>query len=125
MNNIAKLLRKRPTETEKLLWRYLRSKQIEGFKFRRQQPIDNYVVDFVCFDNKIVVEVDGGQHAVDKEKDIERDIYLKKHGFKVLRFWNNDVLTNIGGVLEKIRENCLFHPPLTPPVKGGEFTHLK
>ena len=125
MNNIAKLLRKRPTETEKLLWRYLRSKQIDGFKFRRQQPIDNYVVDFVCFDNKIVIEVDGGQHAVDKEKDIERDNYLKKHGFKVLRFWNNDVLTNIGGVLEKIRENCLSHPPLTPPVKGGEFTHLK
>ena len=61
MNNIAKLLRKRPTETEKLLWRYLRSKHINGFKFRRQQPIDNYVVDFVCFDNKIVIEVDGGE----------------------------------------------------------------
>lgn len=125
MNNIARLLRKRPTETEKLLWRYLRSKQIDGFKFRRQQAIDNYVVDFVCLDRKIIIEVDGGQHAVDKEKDIERDTYLKKHDFKVLRFWNNDVLTNIGGVLDMIRGNCLSHPPLTPPVKGGEFTPLK
>jgi very-short-patch-repair endonuclease len=125
LNNIARLLRKRPTETEKLLWRYLRSKQIDGFKFRRQQPIDNYVVDFVCFDKKIIIEVDGGQHAADKEKDIERDNYFKKHGFKVLRFWNNDVFKNIGGVLEKIRENCLSRPPLTPPVKGGEFTPLK
>jgi len=103
----------------------LRSKQIDGFKFRRQQAIDNYVVDFVCLDRKIIIEVDGGQHAVDKEKDIERDTYLKKHDFKVLRFWNNDVLTNIGGVLDMIRGNCLSHPPLTPPVKGGEFTPLK
>jgi very-short-patch-repair endonuclease len=120
LNNIAKNLRKKSTEAEKLLWRYLRLKQLEGLKFRRQQPIDNYMVDFVCFENRIVIEVDGGQHTIEKEKDIERDNYLKKYGFKVLRFWNNDVLTNISGVLEVIRENCLNHPPLTPPVKGGE-----
>jgi very-short-patch-repair endonuclease len=102
------------------LWRHLRARQLEGLKFRRQQPIDNYIVDFVCFEKRIVIEVDGGQHMVEKEKDTERDDHLKRHGFRVLRFWNNDVLTNIGGVLEVIRDNCLNHPPLTPPVKGGE-----
>jgi very-short-patch-repair endonuclease len=117
---MAKNLRKRPTEAEKLLWKHLKANQFEGFKFRRQQPIDNYIVDFVCFVNRVVIEVDGGQHAIEKEKDIERDNYLKKHGFKILRFWNNDVLANISGVLEVIRRNCLSHPPLTPPVKGGE-----
>jgi very-short-patch-repair endonuclease len=112
LNNIGKALRKRPTDVEKLLWKHLRAKQIEGFKFRRQQPIDNYIVDFICLENRVVIEVDGGQHAVEKEKDRERDNYLQRHGFKVLRFWNNDVLQNIKGVLEVIREKCLSHPPV-------------
>ena len=119
---IAKELRKRSTDAEKLLWKQLRLRQLEGVKFRRQQPIDNnYIVDFVCFEKRLIIEVDGGQHAVEQEKDIERDRYLKKHGFKVLRFWNNEVLTNIEGVLEVIRENCLKHPPLNPlPSREGE-----
>ena len=112
-------LRKRSTEAEKLLWQHLRSRQLEGLKFRRQQPIDNYIVAFVCLEKRIIIEVDGGQHAVEKGKDIKRDDYLEKNGFRVLRFWNNDVLTNINGTLEIIRRNCLNHPPLTPPVKGG------
>jgi very-short-patch-repair endonuclease len=87
-------------------------------KFRRQQPVDNYIVDFVCFEKRIVIEADGGQHGT--VNDIDRDSYLKRHGFNVLRFWNNEILTNIEGVLEVIRENCLDHPPLAPPVKGGE-----
>ncbi|MBW2039880.1 MAG: endonuclease domain-containing protein [Deltaproteobacteria bacterium] len=119
-DNIARILRKRPIDAEKLLWRHLRAKQMNGFKFRRQQPIDNCIVDFASFENRIIIKVDGGQHAVEKERDIERDNYLKRHGFKILRSWNNDVLTNISGVLEVIKENCLSHPPLTPPVKGGE-----
>jgi len=117
---IARNLRKRFTDAEKLLWRYLRAKQVEGFKFRRQQPIGNYIVDFVCFEKGVVIEVDGGQHAVEREKDKERDKWLKGQDLKVLRFWNNEVLTNTGGVLEVIREQCLSHPPLTPPIKGGE-----
>ena len=93
-------------------------RQMEGFKFRRQQPIDKYIVDFVCFENRVIIEVDGGQHSA--EKDIERDSYLKRHGFKVLRFWNNEVLTNISGVLEVIRKDCLSHPPLNPlPSREG------
>jgi very-short-patch-repair endonuclease len=132
---LGKALRKRPTDAEQLLWRYLKMKQMEGLKFRRQQPIDNYIVDFVCFENRIIIEVDGGQHAAENHKDRERDSYLQQLGFKVLRFWNNEVLQNTNGVLETIRRNCLSHPPLnplpsregkksrvpvqSPPVKGG------
>jgi len=114
---IARNLRKRFTEAEKLLWRYLRARQLEGLKFRRQQPIGNYIVDFVCFEKGLVIEVDGGQHAIEIEKDSERDKWLKGQKYEVLRFWNNEVLTHIEEVLEVIRERC--HPPLAPPIKGG------
>ena len=117
----AKALRKRSTDVERLLWRYLRAKQIGGLKFRRQQPIGQYIVDFACFEKKIVIEVDGGQHAVERRKDTERDEWLRSQGFKVLRFWNNEVLTNTQGVLEIIRISCLSHPPLNPlPSREGK-----
>jgi very-short-patch-repair endonuclease len=103
---IAKTLRKKSTDAENVLWKQLRRKQLEGLKFRRQQPIDNYVVDFVCFEKRIVIEVDGGQHSIERDKDSERDNYLVINGFKVLRFWNNEVLQNIEGVLEMIRKSC-------------------
>ncbi|NCO60259.1 endonuclease domain-containing protein [bacterium] len=114
ITSLAKSLRKNPTDAEQLLWSRLKMRQIEGFKFRRQQPIGNYIVDFVCLDNRIVIEVDGGQHAEEKNKDRERDTYLQRYGFKVLRFWNNDVLRNTEGVLEVIRDACLKNPPLNP-----------
>ena len=119
INIIAKNLRKRSTHAEILLWRHLRAKQLEGLKFKRQQPVGNYIVDFVCFKKQIVIEVDGGQHAIEKDKDKERDRWLEGQGFRVLRFWNNEVVVNIEGVLEVIRGSCLNHPPLTPPIKGG------
>ena len=123
MNNniiaLAKKLRKNSTPAENLLWSHLRAEQLEGLKFRRQQLIGNYIIDFVCFEKKIVIEVDGGQHAIEKEKDSIRDEWLKGQGFKVLRFWNNEVLMNIESVLEVIRKVCLS-PSLTPPIKGGE-----
>jgi very-short-patch-repair endonuclease len=97
--NTAKTLRKSQTDAEKLLWRHLRAKQMKGLKFRRQQPIGNYVVDFVFLEKSLVIEVDGGQHA-DNAKDEERDAWLTSEGFKVLRFWNNEVLTNINGILD-------------------------
>ena len=81
---------------------------MEGFKFRRQQPIGDYVVDFVCFAKHIVVEADGGQHSL--QNDIKRDEWLKKQGFKVLGFWNNDILKNVSGVLKIIRKNCMESP---------------
>ena len=100
----AKTLRQRSTDAERLLWRYLRSNQLHGVKFRRQQPIGKFIVDFVCFSEKLIIELDGGQHAQEKDrlKDSTRDYWLKQQGFKVLRFWDTDVLTNIEGVVETI-----------------------
>ena len=103
----TKSLRKNATRAETLLWNRIRSRQIEGIKFRRQQPIENYIVDFVTFEKRIIIELDGGQHANQKHKDQQRDKRLTADGFTVLRFWNNDVLENINAVLEIIRRNCL------------------
>lgn len=90
-----------------MLWSRLRNSQVDGVKFRRQQPIETYIVDFVSFEKKIVVELDGSQHTENEEYDAQRDACLRKNGFKVLRFWNNDVIENIDGVLEVIRLQCL------------------
>jgi very-short-patch-repair endonuclease len=110
---LGKALRNRPTDAEQFLWKYLRLKQMEGLKFRRQQPIDNYIVDFICLEKRIIIEVDGGQHATQKDDDTVRDKYLRQQGFHVLRFWNNEVLQNINGVLEDISDR-VYHPPLNP-----------
>ena len=101
---------------------HLKNKQIEAVKFRRQEPIGKYIVDFVAFEKRLVIEIDGSQHVDEneKDKDRQRDEWLNSQGFKVLRFWSNEVLQNLEGVLETIRVNCLCHPPLTPPIKGGE-----
>ncbi len=101
----ARALRKNPTDAERLLWKHLRMNQLEGLRFRRQVPIDNYIVDFACLDKRLVIEADGGQHN-GSEADRIRDDYLKSQGFKIVRFWNNDILTNISGVLEAIRKAC-------------------
>ncbi len=100
----ARTLRKQATNAEKLLWHYLRAKQLGGLKFRRQQPIGKYIVDFICFSHKLVIELDGGQHAQpsNQRRDQQRDTWLQEQGFKVLRFWNNDVVNNIEGVVETI-----------------------
>jgi very-short-patch-repair endonuclease len=93
----ARKLRKSMTDAERALWRLLRGRRLEGWVFRRQQPIDRYIVDFVCFEARLVIEVDGGQHA-DSVRDKKRDAHLRAQGFQVLRLWNNDVLTNADGV---------------------------
>jgi very-short-patch-repair endonuclease len=110
----ARKLRRRSTEAEKALWRRLRNRQLDGFKFRRQQIIGAYIVDFVSLEDKFVIEVDGGQHAWEKDKDRERDGWLQEQGFRVLRFWNNDVLENLEGVLERI-EALLLTGAQPPP----------
>lgn len=102
---LAKKLRYESTEAEKLVWRYLRARRLDGLKFRRQHPIGGYIADFVCLENRIIIEIDGGQHANEKNKDREREAWLKNQGFKVLRFWNNEVLENLEGILEVIRSN--------------------
>src|SRR4051794_9730961 len=94
----ARSLRKNATEAEQRLWRHLRGRYLEAFKFRRQRPVGPYIVDFICMECGLIVEVDGGQHAeVRKSYDEQRDAYLHRHGYRVLRFWNNDVMANIEG----------------------------
>src|SRR3990167_7615302 len=129
----AKELRKKQTDAERFLWKHLRARQIEGIKFRRQQPVGKFIVDFVSYEKKIVLELDGSQHIDAKAEDKERDAWFSEQGFQVLRFWSNEVLENLEGVLEVIRERIspspnpshqgrgivslqIAHPPLTPPI---------
>jgi very-short-patch-repair endonuclease len=105
----ARELRKNLTDAEKLLWSRLRAKQMESFKFRRQEQIGRFIVDFVCYENQLIVEADGGQHAVEREKDAERTAWLNAEGFRVLRFWNHEILANLEGVMEVIERH--LHPP--------------
>jgi very-short-patch-repair endonuclease len=104
--NLVKELRCGQTDAEGKIWANLRAKRLSGIKFRRQQPIGNYIVDFVSFEQKLIIEVDGGQHneAPNIEKDEKRTKYLESKGYRVIRFWDNDVLENIEGVMFKINE---------------------
>lgn len=117
----AKNQRKHSTDAEQLLWRCLRAKRMEGLKFRRQQPIGPYITDFVCFERKIVIEVDGGQHAEFVEKDRERDRWFKEQDYRVLRFWNHEVLSKTEAVLDAIRRTALNTLPLPLPSREGEL----
>lgn len=103
----AKILRRNATDAERILWRHLQAKQMEGVKFRRQQPIEGYIVDFVSFEKRLVIELDGGQHILNRDEDVVRDQCLNRNGFNVLRFWNHEVMQNREGVLETIRKACL------------------
>lgn len=112
--SFAKDLRNNSTDVERKLWQHLRNSQLEGIKFRRQQVIEDYIVDFVSFSPKVAIELDGGQHTQNQEYDQRRDECLSKNGFVVLRFWNNEVIENIEGVLEVIRRQCLEIVSPTP-----------
>jgi len=102
LTNKAKSLRRNQTDVEHLLWQKLRNRQLLNFKFRRQFPIDPFIVDFTCLELKLIIELDGSQHFEQAQYDNERSFYLAQRGFKVIRSWNNDVINNIEGVLEKI-----------------------
>jgi len=95
--NRARELRKDMTPAERRLWTILQRRQIEGFHFRRQCPIGRYIADFACLEARLLIEVDGGQH-MDAAADVRRDTFLREEGFQVLRFWNNEVMTNLEGV---------------------------
>jgi very-short-patch-repair endonuclease len=124
----ARQLRRDMTPSERRLWWRLRELSPEGSHFRRQATIGPYFADFVCHTTKLVIEIDGGQHgvAVRIERDLKRDAYLKRNGYRVLRFWNNDLRENIDGVLmvicdalQKVRTPPTPDPP-PPPAGGGE-----
>ena len=104
--HIARKLRKNSTIQERILWKILRNRQFKNLKFRRQFPIGEYIVDFVCEEKRIVIELDGGQHNETENiiKDIERMRFIESEGYKVIRFWNNDILNNLEGVFKILNE---------------------
>lgn len=106
-------LRRTQTDAEGKLWAQLRSRQVQGAKFRRQHAIGPYIVDFCCPERQLVVEVDGGQHALHGHADGVRTEFLAQQGYRVLRYWNNEVITNMEGVLERISE-VLENPHPSP-----------
>jgi very-short-patch-repair endonuclease len=110
----SRKMRKAPTKAERVLWEFLRKRRIEGYKFRRQQPMGSYIVDFICFEKRLIIELDGGQHATNKQYDHDRTAWLSARGYRVLRFWNNEVLTNTNGVLTVIHR---YLPPPAQPVR--------
>jgi very-short-patch-repair endonuclease len=108
-------LRRNATDVERRLWWYLRGRRFESFKFRRERPIGPYIVDFVCLERRLIVELDGGQHAEDRKSyDERRDAYLRRAGYRVLRIWNNEVNENLDGVMQEI-DTALRDDPHPPP----------
>jgi very-short-patch-repair endonuclease len=100
----ARRLRTDQTEAEKKLWARLRARQLRGVKFRRQHPVGPFIADFCCVEARLIIELDGGQHALRTNKDERRTMFLRRSGYQVLRFWDHDVLANTDVVLERIRE---------------------
>lgn len=125
-NTLAKAqrLRREMTDAERKLWYTLRNRQLDGAKFRRQQPIGPFIADFVCQESRLIIEADGGQHA-ESAADDRRTAYLESKGYRVLRFWNSDILTNVDGVTEAIAAALSApHPaqaaPESPSPSRGE-----
>jgi very-short-patch-repair endonuclease len=101
IRDFAKEMRREPTDAEAKMWRLLRDRRLAQFKFRRQVPFQNIILDFVCFEKRLVVEIDGSQHA-DSERDTAREAVLIAEGFRIARYWNNDVLQRYAAVLEDV-----------------------
>ena len=109
------------TDAERLLWSRLRRRQIHGLRFRRQHPIGPYIADFACTQRRLVIELDGGQHVQAKDKDAARTRWLAQREYRVLRFWNNDVLTRIDAVVQVVAAALGPPSPTLPPraARGG------
>jgi len=119
MEKLARKLRRSSTDTESRLWLHLKNRNLGGFKFRRQHPIPPYVVDFVCIEQKLIVELDGGQHAEQTAHDAERTAWLESKGFRVIRFWDNDALKQTEVVLEEILRQLNTPHPSPLPASGA------
>jgi len=117
----ARELRNNPTDAEAKLWRQLSRRQVAGVRFNRQVPIGPFICDFVARSAKLVIELDGGQHSTNTDYDQNRSTYLEQQDYRVLRFWNNDVLGNLDGVMSVVEE-ALTHRPSPGPSRnaGGE-----
>jgi very-short-patch-repair endonuclease len=116
----ARTLRQNTTEAEKRVWQILRSQQMNGYKFRRQVPIGRYIADFVCHEARLILEIDGGQHDRSSPQEAERSRFLQNEGYRILRFWNNEVLANLDGIHATIAaELGRITPTQTLPPQGG------
>ena len=116
----AKALRRQMTEAEKKVWHGLRGRQTQGYRFRHQVPLGRFIVDFVCHEARLIIEIDGGQHEPSSEKEIRRTRFLETEGYHVLRFWNNEVLENPSGVQTVIAQHLhRHHPHPNPPPSRG------
>jgi adenine-specific DNA-methyltransferase len=125
----ARRLRKDMTDAERLLWRHLRNRQVGGWKFRRQHPIGPFIVDFVCIEKRVIIELDGGQHARNVEADAKRSAYLEQQGYRLLRFWNNEVFQHFEAVCTMIfsalsEDGDCACPSPSPSPQRGEGTFL-
>ena len=120
----ARELRKVPTTAEKLLWACLRDKQLHNAKFRRQHPLGNYILDFYCHESQLAIELDGGGHAEPEQQkvDVQRTEWLNEQGVTVIRFWNNEVMENIEGVLQRIAD--ALDSPHPSPLPLLSITHI-
>jgi very-short-patch-repair endonuclease len=116
-NEFARRLRKDLTDAERFVWERVRHRQLGGFRFRRQAPIGPYVADFVCYEAKVVLELDGGQHAERVEHDAARTRWLEGEGFRVFRVWNNEVFDNWDGIAEAVGALLVARHP-DPPGQG-------
>ncbi len=134
LRDLARQLRKDMTDTDRFVWSKIRKKQFAGYRFRRQRPLGPFIVDFVCLEARLVLELDGGQHAVQQDEDAARTRWLEEHGFRVLRFWNIDVFKEWESV-EAVIVKALIDtrdepptrlpqspPPCPPPAKPGRLT---
>ena len=108
------------TEAERRIWQILRLNRMKGCKFRRQVPIGRYIADFVCHEARLIVEIDGGQHDRSSPREAERNGFLENEGYRILRFWNNEILENLDGVHETIADELdRISPTQTLPHQGG------
>mgnify|MGYP002277152723 CR=1 FL=1 len=120
LTGIARELRANSTDAELLLWKHLRNRQLGGYKFRRQLPVGSAIADFLCIDAMLIVELDGGQHADQFAADSVRTARLEAAGYKVIRFWNDQVLTQTEEVLAEILRNLEGNSPHPNPLPEGE-----
>jgi very-short-patch-repair endonuclease len=118
MKSLARHLRQQATDAERMLWSHLRAHRMSGYKFRRQVVIEPYIVDFVCLETRLIVEADGGHHLEQGDEDLQRSEYLESLGYKVIRFWNHEILGDIDIVLERIH-SYLIEAPSPQPSPGG------
>ena len=114
----ARTLRRQSSDAESVLWRHLRARRLMGYKFRRQVVIEPYIVDFVCLEAGLIIEADGGQHSAQQSYDAMRTIRLESMGYRVMRFWNHEVVGELQGVLDQIRA-ALIEAPSPQPSPGG------